>query len=176
MKKFLLPATVLVLFITACNNSSDNGMTMNSASNNDSSNHRMEAAVREVYKAMETGDVSKVDSFIAPDIVDHQGPGGRPVNGLDSLKAMFADMHNHLDNLKFDVIATAVNGDYGFSLSSMSATTKDSSMHVPPGTKLNSTFVDVVKFKDGKATEHWGFRDPKEMEAMMQHMMPPGKK
>jgi len=30
------------------------------------------------------------------------------------------------------------------------------------------TSLDVSKFKDGKAVEHWVFMDPKEMMAMMQ--------
>jgi ketosteroid isomerase-like protein len=149
---------------------------MSNENSNDSLNHRMEMAVRAVYKAMETGDVSQVDSFIAPDIVDHEGPRGMPVNGRDSLKVMFADVHNHFDNLKFDVITTAANGDYGFCLAKMSATTKDSSMGGHPGTQINSTFVDVVKIKDGKATEHWGYRDPKEIADMMKQMAPAGKK
>ena len=41
------------------------------------------------------------------------------------------------------------------------------------GAKTEMNSVDVSKFKDGKATEHWIFVDPKEMMKMMQQPMKP---
>ena len=36
------------------------------------------------------------------------------------------------------------------------------------GKPMTMTSVDVTKFKDGKAVEHWVFMDPLEMMTMMQ--------
>src|SRR5690349_14980644 len=142
MKKITIAAMASMFFIAACTSSGDHDHDMNNMSSNnksDSMNQRMDQGVREVYRSMETGDVSKLDSFIAPDIIDHEGgPNGREVKGRDSLKAMFADMHNHFTNLKMDVISSASNSDYGFSMVKMNATTKDNSMGAPAGTQFNS--------------------------------------
>ncbi len=39
--------------------------------------------------------------------------------------------------------------------------------HEASNTKMDMTTVDVVKFKDGKAVEHWSYMDPKDMMKMM---------
>jgi predicted ester cyclase len=80
---------------------------------------------------------------------------------------MLADMHNHVKDLKFDIIADAANGDYIFALVHISGTTNEAWMGMPAGTKMDEKGVDVVKIKDGKMVEHWGFVDANEM---MKHM------
>ena len=126
-----------------------------------------------VYEAMKTGDVSKLDSFIDKDIIDH-GHGG--VKGIDSLKAMFADMHNHMSGLNFEIVtdATSANGEYHFTWYKMQGTCTDGSMGMPAGTKMDMTGVDLVKIKNDKAVEHWSFANPEEMMKMMgEHKMDP---
>jgi hypothetical protein len=49
---------------------------------------------------------------------------------------------------------------------------------MPVGQDVDDTSVDVVKLKDGKATDHWGFMsngDISEMMKKMQGPMPPPK-
>jgi hypothetical protein len=41
-----------------------------------------------------------------------------------------------------------------------------------PNQPFNTTGVDIVKFRDGKAVEHWGFVDQKDVIAMRAQMMP----
>lgn len=124
---------------------------------------------REVYKAIETGDVSKLNDYIDKDAVDHEGgPNGRDVMGGDSIIAMLGRIHNSFTDLKMDVMAEAINGDYLFTLVHMTGTTTATpGMGLPPNKQVDSKSVDVVKLKDGKAIEHWEFVDPKEMMSMM---------
>jgi predicted ester cyclase len=129
----------------------------------------MNAKSRAVYKAIESGDVSGLDSIIAKDIDDHDMGG---VKGLDSVKARLGDIHNHFSDLKFDVISQASNGDYHFTMLTFSGTPKDNSMGMEPGKSFSMKGVDVVRIKDGKAVEHWGFTDNAEMMKMSQSMMP----
>ena len=83
-------------------------------------------------------------------------------------------MHNAIKDLKVEPIANATGDDYNFALVRMTGTTADASMGMPAGTKIDRTFVDVVKMKDGKATEHWGYVDQNEMMKMMEgNRMPP---
>jgi predicted ester cyclase len=123
-------------------------------------------------KAIETGDSTVIDSLIASDAVDHSAPNGKEMKG-DSIKWMLRNMHNEISDLNMDIIADAAEGDYVFTLSRMTGTTKTAGMGMPPNTKMDMKGVDVVKFRDGKAVEHWSYMDPKDM---MKMMPPPGKK
>lgn len=168
MKKVLFTTSAfLMCFFISCKDES----TTSTSSTNSQTDKNL-ANNRRVMKAIETGDAATIDSLIANDAVDHQGPNGMDIKGGDSVKHMLSEMHNHVKDLKFDVIADAANGDYIFSLSHMTGTTSDASWGMPAGTKMDEKGVDVIKVKDGKMVEHWGFVDPNEM---MKHMkdMPP---
>jgi predicted SnoaL-like aldol condensation-catalyzing enzyme len=125
-----------------------------------------------VYHAIETGDMSNLDQIIDPSIVDHTTHGD--VTGLDAVKNMFMQMHDHIDNLSMKSIAAASDGDYHFSLARITGTTNSEFMGMPANTPIDETGVDVVRTKNGKAVEHWSYIGPKEaMEMMnMHHEMP----
>lgn len=76
---------------------------------------------------------------------------------MDSLKELFIQIHNHIPDLKMESIANATEGDYNFDLNRMSGTTNNPFMGMPANYKIDMTGVDVVKIKNGKAIEHWGF-------------------
>jgi predicted ester cyclase len=130
---------------------------------------RNNANTLEVYRAIETGDVSKLDKIIDKNIIDHAGPHGDMV-GLDSTKMMFKEMHDHISNLKFESIANATGGDYHFNLVRLTGTTNSEYMGMPANTPIDMTSVNVIKIKNGKAVEHWRYSDPHQMMQMMQMM------
>ena len=155
MKKIFFVAIAGVLCITACNN----------ATSDKSSGAREKnmAANDGISKAFETGDVSKIDSFVSADFVDHTGMGDR--KGPDSLKAMVAMMHAHMTDMKQEKVHELADDDYVYSWMHYSANS-DGTMGMPKG-PFTMSVIEVSKFKDGKATEHWGFVDMKEMMKMM---------
>ncbi len=51
----------------------------------------------------------------------------------------------------------------------MRGTTNDASMGIPAGTEMDMTGIDLVRIKDGKAVEHWGFTQGRDMMKMMSH-------
>lgn len=160
MKKIFLLAFGVFCFLLSCKE----------ADNKTADSTKPPRSARIVYDAIETGDVSKLDSFLANDIVDHSDRGD--IIGRDSVKAVLADLHNHFSDLKMDIIAEASDGDYGFTLHTFKGTTTDSSMGMPPGTKLDERGVDVVRFKDNLVVEHWQFVDMAAMMKMMNAMKP----
>ena len=175
MKKVLIAtAAGMLCFFISCKDSSSTSSTSSSTDdvqkNIDNNN--------KVIKAIETGDSATINSLIADDAVDHMGPNGQPITGGANVRHMLIDMHNHMKDLKMDIITTAGNADYIFTYSRMSGTASDAAMGMPAGTKMDQTGVDVVKVKDGKMTEHWGFVDPAAMMKQMQGMpkMDPGMK
>jgi ketosteroid isomerase-like protein len=170
MKKVLSTAAFAVccLFIS-CNNSpkstevkSSADTTSTMASKEVSQSDKNSENMKSVYKGIENGDLSVMDAFVAEDIVDHDGPRG-PIKGRDSVKKFLADLHNHIADMKFDIISETTGGDYHFALTRLTGKTKDGMMGMPANTTISDTTVDVVRLRDGKVVEHWGFERVRHM-------------
>jgi len=170
MKKFITIISVgLALSCISCNNS---------AGGNTQGEKNMET-VKAVDRAIESGDLSKLDQYIAADGVDHgAGDHGEDIKGLDSIKAYLGHMHDHYRDLKLEEVQQAANGDYVFTLSRFKGTSSVQSMGAPAGTSFDMTTVEVVKFNaEGKATDHWGYLTMADAMKMMgggNMEMPPG--
>lgn len=109
-----------------------------------------------------------MDAFVANDAVDHSGPHGE-IKGLDSIKKALADMHNHISDMKIELIASATDGDYHFALSRFTGKTKVAMMGTPANTSIDDTSVDVEKIVNGKITDHWGYEKPQMRDAHDKH-------
>ncbi len=162
MKKIFFSSAISILLFISCKDST-------STTTETSQNDAKLANNLKVYTAIETGDMAPVDSLFADDAVDHDGPMGKDLNGKDSILKMLGDIHNHIRDLKLDVISSAINGDYIFTLVHVSGTPTDSSMGMP-GKPFDTKGVDVVKLKDNKMAEHWGFQDDAQVSKEMMEM------
>ncbi|MGH2566218.1 MAG: ester cyclase, partial [Ginsengibacter sp.] len=127
------------------------------------------AASQAIGNAFKTGNAASLDSLIADDFVDHTEHGD--VKGVDSLKAMVNMIHTSMADMKMDDVNDAASGDYVYSWMNYSGNS-DGSMGMPKG-PYNMNMIELTKFKDGKATEHWSFMDPKDMMKMMPPPPPP---
>lgn len=148
MKKFITIASAgLILLFFSCKN----------AGGGNTQGEKNIETVKAVNRAIESGDMSKLDQYIAADAVDHAGEHG-DVKGLDSIKATLGRMHDDYKDLKLEEVQEASNGDYVFTLSRFVGTNTVPSMGAPAGTHFDMTSVEVVKFNsEGKATDHWGY-------------------
>ncbi len=164
MKKYLsLVALGVICFCSSCNTKSEGGLSATAQKNlnaNDS-----------IMRSFETKDFSRVGDYIATDAVDHSGDKG-DVKGLDSIKAEFVKSSEEFDNQKNDIIKELADDDYVMSWDHVTATyTKDGMGH-KAGDKFDLKMIDLAKFKDGKATEHWVFMEPGDVMKMMASMQP----
>ena len=116
-----------------------------------------------ISKAFDTGDITGIDSVVADDFVDHRDYG--EVKGKDSLKAMITTMHKNMTDMKTETVNTAANGDYVYGWMHYKGTS-DGSMGMPKG-PYDMTAIELAKFKDGKAVEHWSFMQAADMMKMM---------
>jgi hypothetical protein len=169
MKKFLMIASAgLIFVITACNNSGDKSATTASGTSNSPGDKNI-ATIHAVNDAISSGDIAKLDQYIAADAVDHGGgEHGEDIKGLDSIKAMLKHMHDSYKDLKLESIQDAANNEYVFSLSRFVGTNTVASMGAPAGTHFDMTSVEVAKFNsDGKATDHWNYMSMNDAMKMM---------
>jgi predicted ester cyclase len=164
MKKLLTIASAgMIFFINACNSSgeksasADTTATSTSTMAAPSTGDKNIASVHAVNDAIMSGDVSKLDQYIAANGVDHAGEHGE-VKGLDSIKAYLKRMHDDYKDMKLESVQDAAGGDYVFSLTRFTGTNTVASMGAPAGTHFDMTSVQVIKFgSDGKATDHWEY-------------------
>ena len=166
MKKFssvLVAGTLILLVSCGTKKSEGGGMS-------DATKKNMDANAG-VLKMFETGDYSKIGDYIAADAVDHAGPKG-DIKGLDSIKAYFTQMTAMMSGMKNDVIKTLADDEYVMCWMKGTATAK---VDIPEwgmkaGDSHTGEAIEVSKYKDGKAIEHWSFTSAAEMMQMMEAM------
>ena len=131
------------------------------------------AAYIAINNLLDQGKIDELDNYIAADAVDHQlNPAITSKTGLDGIKEMFRYYHRIFPDMKTTVHSMAVSGDTLFGYVTSSGTTSEPFMGMPANTETSVNLVDIVVFKDGKMTEHWGFMDMTEAMQMMQSNMP----
>ncbi len=114
-----------------------------------------------IMKAYEAGDFSKMGDYIAADAVDHGGDHG-DVKGIDSIVADMKRYRAMMPDMKSTMTKSLADDEYVFTWSKVSGTMG--------GKLMEMSSIDVSKFKDGKAKEHWIFMDPNDMMKMMPPM------
>jgi predicted ester cyclase len=123
-----------------------------------------------IMKAYEAGDFSKMGDYIAADAVDHGGEKG-DVKGLENIISEMKRYRGMMTDTKTEIVKEMADDEYVMTWAKFSGTLTADGMGMKAGDKMSTASVDVSKFKDGKAVEHWMFMDGAEMMKMMS-MMP----
>jgi len=160
MKKLFFTGLIVSLFVSSCTNTKKEEVKTSATT------EKNLEAVRGINKAIETGDVSKLGDYIAEDGVDHAGMKGDIV-GLDSIKTELAKIHTMATGMKMQIIKELADSEYVFQWMKISGTTATPDMGIPVGTPFEMNAIQVSKFRDGKAVEHWEFMLPAEMMKMI---------
>lgn len=122
------------------------------------------AASHIINKAFESGDTSAIDKAVADNFVDHTDMGDK---NRDSLKAMIVVMKKEFPDMKMEIIKEVADNDYVFSLLRWTGTS-NGQMGMPKG-PYDMKAMEVVRYNDGLAVEHWTYMQP----ANVIKMMPP---
>ena len=162
MKKFLF-----ILFVSAsCFLSACTEKAATSGGMSDAARKNLDA-FHAVDNAFQTGDLSRIDSVVASDFVDHTPTGDK---GRDSLKAMITMMKN-AGTMKSETKKVLADDEYVMAWMRWTGTSDGSLPDMPAG-PYDMSGIEVVRFKDGKAVEHWAFMDARELMKMMGQQMP----
>ncbi|MGH7449900.1 MAG: ester cyclase [bacterium] len=119
------------------------------------------AAVKRFYdEVMNKGNMKVIDELVADSFVEHYTPNPKtPANkaGLTQTMTMFRTAFPDLQVTVEDIIA---KGDKVWAYTTMRGTNKGEFMGMPAtGKKIEVKGVDIVRFANGKAIEHWGLND-----------------
>ena len=172
MKQLLLLFTAMV-WLTACNDTEYAGTAESSDSDHAAIADRNAEETKLVFRAIQTGDVAGLDTLFTDDVIDHDaGPQGQDIVGKDSVIAMLGKIHTYFDNLKVEMVhhATSNDGQYHYATVKMTGKAKENPWGMPVGMDIDDTSVDLIKMRDGKAAEHWGFMSMKDMNEIMGSM------
>jgi len=127
------------------------------------------AALRRFYdEVMVKGNLKVIDELVADNFVEHYLPDPKaPANkaGLTQTMAQFRTAFPDLQIVVEDIIA---KGDKVWAYTTMRGTNKGEFMGMPAtGKKIDVKGIDIIRFVNGKAVEHWAVSDDL---AMMQQL------
>jgi steroid delta-isomerase-like uncharacterized protein len=119
------------------------------------------------YAEVSAGNLGVIDELLADDFVEHEEfPGIEP--NREGVKQFFALFRSAFSDLRLEAHEVVAEGDLVCARGSLSGTHDGDFMGMPPTGKHVEVFgFDMVRFRDGLGTEHWGVFD---MMAMMQQL------
>jgi steroid delta-isomerase-like uncharacterized protein len=136
---------------------------------------KMVDKIKKAYEVFNSADYAAFGDFIADDFIDHSPfPGQKP--GLEGIIGAFKMMKNAYPDMKITVNDVIVNSsnDKAAVLMTFTGTNKGEMMGMKPtGKSVNFQGIDLLYFKNDKATEHWGYIDTDTMMKQL-GMMPEG--
>ena len=126
---------------------------------------RNKAAAIKIITAFDNGDVDAFDAVIARDVKSHsEMPPGMKSTGLEAVKEMCKMNKTAFPDMKSRVHTVAAAGDTVVVFYT-SEGTNTGSLYGQPATnkKISVDGVDIIRFQNGKAVEHWGVFDSMKM-------------
>ncbi len=114
-----------------------------------------------IYAMFSTGDATGMEDCIAQDFVEHSPPPpGITTTGMQGLKDMIPMMHTAYPDMKMTILSSAMNGDMAYVHYNQKGTNSGAMGPMPAtGKAIDINGVDIIRWKDGKAVEHWGYWD-----------------
>ena len=101
-----------------------------------------------------------IDELMTPDYVEHEELPAGAAGGREAVKQFFGMLFNAFPDLQATVEDIVAEGDRVASRGTWRGTHRGEFMGIPP-TGKTATFAvfDIVRMRDGKATDHWGVTD-----------------
>lgn len=126
------------------------------------------ALARRMYELINTGNLEEIDSLVSASFVEHEAFPGLPTTGPEAPKAALAMFRAAFPDLRMSADDTLAEGNKVVVRGTMSGTHKGEFMGIPPTDgNVKVQFIDIIEFRDGMATAHWGITD---QAAMMEQL------
>jgi predicted ester cyclase len=121
---------------------------------------RNKAAFRRMYvEGLNRGVLNVADELIALDFLDHEAHLGEN-SGPESMRGLIKMLRTAFPDLRFEIEGLIAEGDIVAGRLTMNGTHEGPLMSMPPtGRPVHQAHMHFVRFRDGKAIEHWGVRD-----------------
>lgn len=108
---------------------------------------RNKQQMRKIIEIFESGDVAAAEGLVADDYVDHQGAKGSEIRGREGFRSVVESAH------EFSAPRVRIED----MLTEGSLVAVRLSWHWPePDPAYERETVDIMRFENGLAVEHWG--------------------
>ena len=105
------------------------------------------------------GNLDVADELVGAEFINHEAPPGRD-RGPESLRELANMLRTAFPDLHFEIEELVAEGDTVAGRLTMSGTHEGPLMGtLPTGRSVRQDHMHFVRFRDGKAVEHWGVRD-----------------
>jgi predicted ester cyclase len=153
----LLLATTAVLFYSCENKTAD-------AEKMAELDARKEAFLK-VASMFETGNTDGVEMYVNENVIEHAVMPGITETGIGALKQAIKMNHAAFPDNKMTVLSIAHEGDLTFIHYNWKGTNTGSMGEGMPATgkTVDVNGVDILRFENGKAAEHWGYSEEGKM-------------
>ena len=114
---------------------------------------------RLVLEGFSKGNLAVVEELVAVDAVDHSATPGMPP-GLDGVKLFVTTFRTAFPDFNYTIEDQIAEGDKVVTRVTWNGTHKGPFMGIPPTGKIISvTGIDITRWSNGKAVEHWSNED-----------------
>jgi steroid delta-isomerase-like uncharacterized protein len=125
-------------------------------------------AQRFYNEVINSHNVASIKSFVTTDFIDHNPSPGHTGKGLDDLVAQFNELFTALPDCHVTLDLMVAEEDTVVAYLTMTGTNKGPFGNMPASNKpVKINGIDIVRIKDGKATERWGVFDDLSMMTQM---------
>lgn len=133
------------------------------------------AQFRRTYEELlNGGNLAIAEELVAADFLNHEAPPGRD-RGPESMVGLATMLRTAFPDLHFTIEELVAEGETVAGRLTMSGTHQGPLMGMPPtGRSVRQDHMHFVRFREGKAVEHWGVRDELGMMRQLGVIPPPG--
>ena len=155
-------------FLISCSNQADQTAKANLEMN--------KATMNKIYEAFSTGNTADLSNYVESNFVEQEQNPNIKETGIEGLKKTIEMYRGSFPNLKMNPVSIIAEGDLVTVRFNMTGANTGPMGEMPPTNKsIDIEGVDIIKFKDGKAVEHWGFyQEMKMMEQLGMMQESPG--
>jgi steroid delta-isomerase-like uncharacterized protein len=172
---FVAAAFGVALTLGGCQQapSEDAAAADTSATSSNSLEETNEKLTREfIEEVFNKRNLAHADKTLDANFVEHNPSPGQK-QGLAGFKESMGPWIDAMPDMKMEVLDVVTKGDLVFAHVHQTGTfASDIAGMQTKGKKLDVRGVDIIRIKDGKATEHWGYYEEAKMMQQL-GMMPP---
>jgi steroid delta-isomerase-like uncharacterized protein len=122
------------------------------------------AVSRAIIDIFNGGDPARVGELIAENSVDHEGLPGLDSNGPQGFLRVVGAMRGAFPDLHAETLRVIAEGDMVALHFRMTGTHQGEFAGMPAtGRRIDVMGVDLIRFENGKAVEHWGYSEAQKM-------------
>ena len=112
-----------------------------------------------VEEAQCRGNLDSVESYLAPDFVDHSAMPGMP-GTREGVRILFSLLWSAFPDLHAEIEDQIAEGDKVVTRKTFTGTHRGEFMGIlPTGRRVQFEVIDILRVVDGRITDHWNLLD-----------------